>query len=271
MGAAHAHHRAQLRALGLHLFATSRPLRAHRDRVLPERGQVADDGAVPEDVFGTADPDLPSPRRVRDGRHGRADSDQQRSGSERSRDGESARRQVARSHAPDTTAPGSRIPASCRSRARFSMRTCRRRTSCTCCATTSSPTRETLLAPQRRHDHARRLRRQHRSLPALSRRVARRPRLRADPSPDGRRRDRRDLAHAALAMAARAASSRSTTARRSISRCSTRRSRPCASASPRRRCPARRASKQPPTCSASSRMRASSPISSRSPRIRELP
>ena len=56
---------------------------------------------------------------------------------------------------------------------------------------------------ERRHDHARRLRRQHRGLPALSRRVARRTRLRADPSPDGRRGDRRDLAHAALAMAAR--------------------------------------------------------------------
>ena len=95
-------------------------------------------------------------------------------------------------------------------------------------------TRDDIARALRRHDHARRIRRQCRSLPALSRRVARRSGLRADPSPDGRRGDRRDLAHAALAMAARRRSAFWPTAtHRSTFRCSTQRSRPCACVLPR--------------------------------------
>ena len=90
-------------------FRTSRPSARHRDRVLPERGAGHDDAAVPQGLFGTADPDLPPARRACDGRHGRADSDQRRRRRQRSGDGARARRQAARSHAPATTAPGSRI------------------------------------------------------------------------------------------------------------------------------------------------------------------
>ena len=42
-----------------------------------------DDDAFPALVLEAADQDLPSPRRLRDGRHGGADSDQERSGGER--------------------------------------------------------------------------------------------------------------------------------------------------------------------------------------------
>jgi hypothetical protein len=70
-----------------YIFSYLKTLRGHRDRLLPERGQVVDDGAVPEGLFGVADQDLPSPRRVRHGRHGGADSDQGRRCRQRGRDG----------------------------------------------------------------------------------------------------------------------------------------------------------------------------------------
>ncbi len=72
---------------------------------------------------------LPSSRRVRDGRHGGADSDQQRSGCERSGARESARGQAARSQRRPRRHLGRASGARCRSRARSSMRTCRRRIS----------------------------------------------------------------------------------------------------------------------------------------------
>ena len=56
------------------------------------------DTAVPARLRAAADPDLPPPRRPRDGRHGGADPDQGRPGSQRDGAREGARRQAARSH-----------------------------------------------------------------------------------------------------------------------------------------------------------------------------
>ena len=109
------HRRPQLRPLGLHL-------QLHQE-IQPTAGLRAagspagdDDDALPALVFEARDQDLPSPRRVRDGRHGAADSDQERSAGERG----SARAKCAptRSAKPATVtmAPGSRIRAWCRSR-----------------------------------------------------------------------------------------------------------------------------------------------------------
>ena len=113
-----------------------------------------------------------------------------------------ARRQAARGRRPATTAPGSRIPALVPiARDVFDG---------------YLPTqhqhrvprddvhvaRDDLLAAAARQHQPRRLRQQRRSLRALSRGMARRPGLRADPLADGRRGDRRDRARAVVAMAA---------------------------------------------------------------------
>ncbi len=93
--AARPHRRPQLRPLGLHL-------QLHQE-VQPQPGHGAagsragdDDHALPALVLEAADQDLPPPRRVRDGRHGGADPDQERPGGERRGARQGARRQGAR-------------------------------------------------------------------------------------------------------------------------------------------------------------------------------
>ena len=79
LGAARLHRRAQLRPLGLHL-------QLHQEvQPLPGQGAAGpraghDDDALPALVLEAADQDHASSRRVRDGRHGRADPDQGRPG-----------------------------------------------------------------------------------------------------------------------------------------------------------------------------------------------
>ena len=95
LGAARLHRGPQLRPLGLHL-------QLHQEvQPLPGQGAAGpraghDDDALPALVLEAADQDHPPPRRVRDGRHGRADPDQGRPGRQRRGDRQGARRQGAR-------------------------------------------------------------------------------------------------------------------------------------------------------------------------------
>ena len=82
--------------------------------VLPDRAQVAMAKAFLGAYSRAADQDLPPPRRLRDGRHGGADPDQERSGGQRRGLRQGARRQGARGERTAMTAPGSRIPTWCR-------------------------------------------------------------------------------------------------------------------------------------------------------------
>ena len=61
---------------GITSSASSRSSANRADFVLPDRAQVTMDAAVPASLRRAADPDLPPPRRARDGRHGGADPDQ---------------------------------------------------------------------------------------------------------------------------------------------------------------------------------------------------
>ena len=174
------------------MVGAARPRAGHHDRAFPARLQPA------------PDQDLPSPRRPRDGRHGGADPDQERSGRQRARrmrqacaPTRSARRPTA------TTAPGSPIPASSRSpRTAFDAvmqgsqpdRAQARRTS-------TSTAADLITVPEGT---------KHRSRPAperggghrLCRGLAARHRLRAALQPDGGRRDGRDLPRTGLAVGA---------------------------------------------------------------------
>ena len=94
---------------------------AKQPELHPARPRPGRDGqGVPRRLFGAADQDLPSPRRLRDGRHGGADPGQERPAGQRRglRQGRAPTRSARRATA--TTAPGSRIPISCRSRWRCS-------------------------------------------------------------------------------------------------------------------------------------------------------
>ena len=117
--AARPYRRAQLRPLGLYFLVHQA---ARQEPRLPDprpRGD-GDGQGVPQRLFAAADQDLPPPRRVRDGRHGGADSGQGRHRAPTRR--RSPRCAPTRSARPATatTAPGSRIPISCRSHARSS-------------------------------------------------------------------------------------------------------------------------------------------------------
>ncbi len=89
------HRRPQLRALGLHLQLHQEVQRQSRLRAA---GPAAadDDDALPALLLAAADPDLPPPRRLRDGRHGGADPDQERRARQRRGARQGARRQGAR-------------------------------------------------------------------------------------------------------------------------------------------------------------------------------
>ena len=92
-----------------YIFSYIKTFRAHRDSVLPERGQVAMTQPFLKAYSRTADPDLPPARRAGDGRHGGADPDRRRRRGQRTRAGARARRQACAKSPPATTAPGSRI------------------------------------------------------------------------------------------------------------------------------------------------------------------
>ena len=70
-------------AAGITSSASSRSSDAAPEFVLPDRAQVTMTDAFSAVLFATADQDLPPSRRPRDGRHGGADSDQERSGRQR--------------------------------------------------------------------------------------------------------------------------------------------------------------------------------------------
>ncbi len=198
--AARPHRRPQLRTLGLHLFLHQDPARAPGQSIARARAGD-DDAAVPQGLFRPAHPDLPPPRRARDGRHGRAGADQGRRRRQCRGVAARARRQAARSarrsrrhlgRASGIGAAGARGVRRAHARgepARCPAQGCRRHP------------RRPAAQPARQH-HPCRVRRQCRGLRALSRRLARRQRLRPDPPPDGGRRHRRDRARAALAVAA---------------------------------------------------------------------
>ena len=79
-----------------YIFSSIKKFAEDPKRVMPDRGAGDDDGAFPALLQPASHQDLPPPQRPRDGRHGGADSDPQRSRRQRSGDGEGARRQAAR-------------------------------------------------------------------------------------------------------------------------------------------------------------------------------
>ena len=80
-----------------YIFSFIKKFRNRPDCVLPDRAVVTMDRPFLQLLRRAADPDLPSPRRSRHGRHGGADSDPQRPGSQRGGHGARARGQAARS------------------------------------------------------------------------------------------------------------------------------------------------------------------------------
>ncbi len=83
-------------------------------RVRPSRPEQRDhDGALHARLHRAARPDLPPPRRARDGRHGGLHPEPQGPRAERARAGEGDATTSAARPATASTAPGSRIPTSC--------------------------------------------------------------------------------------------------------------------------------------------------------------
>ena len=80
-----------------YIFSFIKKFRKRPDFVLPNRALVTMERHFLKSYVRAADPDLPPARHSRHGRHGGADSDQERSGGERSGAGKSAAGQAARS------------------------------------------------------------------------------------------------------------------------------------------------------------------------------
>ena len=191
--------RAELRPLGLHL-------QLHQEVPQPARVRAArpgpghDDHALPALVLAAVDQDLPSPRRTRHGGHGRADSDQERSGGQRAAHWTRSGPTRSARPATATTAPGWPIRAWCHVAmdvfdahmlgpnqiGRIDTRTA------------GDGAHDLLQVPE--GPITRGAADERRRGPALSGVLAARPRLRADLQPDGRRRHGRDLAGPDLAM-----------------------------------------------------------------------
>ena len=97
------------RPLGLHLQLHQEI--PQQPRLLPRRSRAGhDDDALHEELRRAAGQDLPSPQHPRDGRHGGADSGQERRSGQRRGVRQGEGRQGARGDATATTARGSRIP-----------------------------------------------------------------------------------------------------------------------------------------------------------------
>ncbi len=178
-------------------------LRQHSAGLNPHaRPRHRDHGqGLPGRVRRPAHQDLPPPRDPRHGRHGRADPHQGRCRGERGGHGQGAGRQTARS----SRRPRRHLGRSSRSRAggegdlrraHAAAESDRPQARRRACHTGRS------AAGAGRGDHGEGAAPERQRRDPLSRSVARRPRLRAALQPDGRRRYGRDLAHAALAMAA---------------------------------------------------------------------
>ena len=184
-----------------YIFSFIKKFRNDPTFVLPDRAQVTMDQHFLRAYTQLLDPDLPPPRRPRDGRHGGADPDQERPGGQRGGAREGARRQAARGHATATTAPGSPTRAWCRSRRRSSTRTCRARTRSTRKRDDVHVTAADLLTRARGHAITEAGLRHNidvgmQYLEAWLRGHG----LRAALQPDGGRRHRRDLARPGLAV-----------------------------------------------------------------------
>ena len=177
-----------------------------------------DDRAVHARLHGAARPDLPPPRRARDGRDGRVHPVPPRRGGQRDGDGARSATTSSASRAMASTARGSPIRTSCRWRPRSSTASSasgrtsatggstRRRSAPRCRATRRRcSTCASMAAGDRGGRPAERLRRA-----AVPRRLAPRQRRRGDQQPHGGRGHGRDLALAAVAVARRPAR-RSTT------------------------------------------------------------
>ena len=187
-----------------YLFSAIKKLRDRPGLGAPGSRAADDDGAVHARLHRAAGPDLPPPRRARDGRHGAVHPEPQEPRDQRGRAGQGARRQAARGRATASTAPGSRTPTWSRPpREVFDARARRRgRTRRTSCARRSrSPTpRAARPARAGRQDHRGRRAQQRRASRCSTCGLARRQRRGRDLQPDGGRRDRRDLARPALAV-----------------------------------------------------------------------
>ena len=98
-----------------YIFSFIKKFREQEWSVLPDRGQVDDDVAFPALLQPAPDQDLPPPRSARDGRHGGADPDQERSRRPTTRRWAACAPTRSARRATAMTAPGWRIPAWCRS------------------------------------------------------------------------------------------------------------------------------------------------------------
>ena len=81
-----------------YIFSCIKKLRSQPDFVLADRGAGHHDHALHARLLAAADQDLPPPRRLRDGRHGGADPDQERSRRQRAGHRQGPRGQGARGH-----------------------------------------------------------------------------------------------------------------------------------------------------------------------------
>ena len=166
----------------------------------PDRVGDDDGQGVPQRLFAAADQDLPPPRRLRHGRHGGADPGQgrrrapTRPPSPRCAPTRSARPATA------TTAPGSPIPTSCRSRMEVFDRLMPGPNQLGVLRDDVDVTRGRPRRDARGQAHRRGPAREHPRRRAIYRGLAARPRRRADLQPDGGRRDRGNLARPGLAV-----------------------------------------------------------------------
>ncbi len=105
-----------------YIFSFIKKFRNQPDFLLPDRGSVTMDESLPQVLRRPADQDVSSAWRARHGRHGRSDPDPRRRPGKRSRHDAACAPTRCGRQTPDTTAPGSLIPASRPSRGTRSMR-----------------------------------------------------------------------------------------------------------------------------------------------------
>ena len=184
-----------------YIFSFIKKFSRRPDFVLPDREQVTMTTHFLRSYSQLADQDLPPPRRVRDGRHGARRSRSRTTRRRTTRRSRKVRadkeREAGDGHDGTWVAHPGLVPVATRSLrpadagpepARPTLRE------------DVEVTRADLLQMPAGHDHRGGPAQQHQRRHAVPRGLARRQRLRADQQPDGRRRDRRDLARADLAV-----------------------------------------------------------------------